>query len=141
MGERGMPVLDRDGVAIHYEISGDTAGERGADRPLVLLTHGFSGSSAMWRDNVPALVAAGYRVLVWDMRGHGRSASPADPARYSAALTVGDIDALLDAAGAEQAVVAGMPPSRPARRPACRNRTSPACGSPPMACWPRSRAR
>lgn len=95
-----MPVLDRDGVAIHYEISGDG--------PAVLLTHGFCASSAMWKDNVPALVAAGYRVIAWDMRGHGRSGSPDDQSLYSADLTVGDIDALLDVAGVDQAVIGGM---------------------------------
>ena len=95
-----MPTLDRDGVSIHYEVAGDG--------PVVLLTHGFCASAAMWRDNVPSLVDAGHRVVTWDMRGHGLSASPDDPARYSAALTVADMDALLDAAGADDAVIGGM---------------------------------
>ena len=95
-----MPVLEREGVDIHYRIEGDG--------PAVLLTHGFSASSAMWHQNVPALVAAGYRVITWDMRGHGQSASPGDQALYSAGLTVGDMDALLDLAGARKAVVGGM---------------------------------
>lgn len=95
-----MPKLDRDGVKIHYEIAGEG--------PTVILTHGYSASAAMWRSNVPALVEAGYRVIVWDMRGHGQSDSPEDPALYSADLTVGDIDALLDAAGAKTAIVGGM---------------------------------
>jgi len=95
-----MPVLERDGVDIHYEIGGDG--------PVVLLTHGFCASSAMWRDNVPALVAGGYQVVTWDMRGHGKSASPKDPTLYSASLTVGDIDAALNAAGADKAVIGGM---------------------------------
>ncbi len=56
-----MPMLDRDGVSIHYEIDGDG--------PTVLLTHGYSASAAMWRNNVPALVEAGYRVITWSMRG------------------------------------------------------------------------
>jgi pimeloyl-ACP methyl ester carboxylesterase len=95
-----MAILDRDGVEIYYEITGDG--------PIVLLTHGFSASTVMWRDNVPALVSGGFRVVTWDMRGHGRSASPDDPALYSSALTVGDIDAVLDATGAERAVIGGM---------------------------------
>ena len=95
-----MPVLQRDGVSIHYETSGSG--------PDVLLTHGFSASSRMWRSNVPALVDAGYRVTVWDMRGHGQSQSPEDPGLYSAALTVADMAALLDAIGAQQAVIGGM---------------------------------
>lgn len=95
-----MPKLARDGVDIHYEMHG--AG------PTVLLSHGYSASSAMWRANVPALVEAGHRVVTWDMRGHGQSASPDDPALYSDALTVADMDALLDVADVEQAVIAGM---------------------------------
>lgn len=95
-----MPELNRDGVSIYYE----TAGEG----PAVLLTHGFSASAAMWRDNVPALVEAGWRVITWDMRGHGQSGSPDDVSRYSAALTVADMAALLDAAGADEAVIGGM---------------------------------
>ncbi|MEC9347775.1 MAG: alpha/beta hydrolase [Pseudomonadota bacterium] len=95
-----MPVLERRGTRIHYTIEGEG--------PTVLLTHGFTASSAMWRKNVPALVEAGYRVITWDMRGHGQSDSPDDGALYSAALTVGDIEALLDLAGAETAVIGGM---------------------------------
>ncbi|MFV0295908.1 MAG: alpha/beta fold hydrolase [Hyphomicrobiaceae bacterium] len=95
-----MPKLDRDGVAIHYDVQGDG--------PVVVLTHGYSASTAMWRDNVPALVAAGYRVLTWDMRGHGQSASPDAQNLYSAELTVGDMDALLDVVGADKAVIGGM---------------------------------
>lgn len=95
-----MPMLDRDGVSIHYEIDGDG--------PTVLLTHGYSASAAMWRNNVPALVEAGYRVITWSMRGHGKTDSPDDEAFYSADLTVGDINALLDAGGVDEAVIGGM---------------------------------
>lgn len=42
------------------------------------------------------------------MRGHSRSDSPEDPSQYSQALTVGDMAALLEAEGVEQAVVAGL---------------------------------
>ena len=42
------------------------------------------------------------------MRGHGRSDSPADPAEYSHAACVADMAALLDAAGAERAVIGGL---------------------------------
>jgi pimeloyl-ACP methyl ester carboxylesterase len=95
-----MPMLDRDGVSIHYEIDGDG--------PTVLLTHGYSASAAMWRNNVPALVEAGYQVITWSMRGHGKTDSPDDEAFYSADLTVGDINALLDAGGVDEAVIGGM---------------------------------
>ncbi len=93
-----MSYLERDGVRIWYEVHG-----RG---PALLLTHGFSASSAMYAQNVDVL-ARTHTVITWDMRGHGRSDSPADPAAYSTALSVGDMTALLDAAGAERAVIAG----------------------------------
>jgi pimeloyl-ACP methyl ester carboxylesterase len=94
-----MPTIDRGGVKIHYEIHGDG--------PALILTHGYSSTSAMWRDQVEAL-AKRHRLILWDMRGHGRSDYPDDPAAYSEALTVGDIAALLDAVGAEQAIVGGL---------------------------------
>lgn len=96
-----MPVLDRDGVAIHYE-PGTPNG-----RTPVLLTHGFSSSSEMWAPNLPAL-AAGRQVITWDIRGHGRSAAPTDPACYSEELSLEDIAAVLDAAGAGRAIVGGL---------------------------------
>jgi pimeloyl-ACP methyl ester carboxylesterase len=94
--------LDRDGVAIHCELHGTDT-----DRTPLLLTHGYCASSAMWRPNLPAL-AATRRVLTWDMRGHGQSASPREPARYSQALSVADMAAVLDAFGIARAVVGGL---------------------------------
>src|SRR5206468_11592962 len=49
-----------------------------------------------------------HTVILWDMRGHGQSDYPDDPQAYSEALTVGDMAALLDAAGAETAIVGGL---------------------------------
>jgi pimeloyl-ACP methyl ester carboxylesterase len=46
-------------------------------------------------------------VITWDLRGHGRSDSPADPAAYSVELSVADMAGLLDRAGAERAVLLG----------------------------------
>lgn len=94
-----MPHVNRDGVNIYYEVHGDG--------PPILLSHGYSATSAMWREQVAAL-ADRYRVIVWDMRGHGLSDSPHDPARYSEEATVGDMRVLLDEAGAETAVVGGL---------------------------------
>jgi pimeloyl-ACP methyl ester carboxylesterase len=94
--------LDRDGVAIHCETSGTRI-----DATPLLLTHGYSASSAMWRPNLPAL-AATRRVITWDLRGHGRSASPRDPARYSQALSVADMAAILDASGIARAAIGGL---------------------------------
>jgi pimeloyl-ACP methyl ester carboxylesterase len=94
-----MAKLDRDGVGIHYEIHGKG--------PTILLSHGYSSTSRMWDGQVAALKDR-YQVIVWDMRGHGESDYPVDQSRYSEALTVGDMLALLDKAGAKEAIVAGL---------------------------------
>jgi pimeloyl-ACP methyl ester carboxylesterase len=94
-----MPVLDRDGVGIHYEEHGQG--------PAVLLSHGYAATCHMWDAQV-AVLAPRYRVFTWDMRGHGRSDSPADPAAYSQALTVADMKALLDHCGIKRAVIGGL---------------------------------
>ena len=99
-----MPELDRDGVAIYYEIHGPEAGEPG---PALLLSHGYGATSQMWAKNLPAL-ARDRKVITWDIRGHGRSASPPDPALYSEELSVQDMAALLDAAGEQRAVIGGL---------------------------------
>ncbi|MYI82012.1 MAG: alpha/beta fold hydrolase [Chloroflexi bacterium] len=97
-----MPTLDRDGVAIHYE----DHGPKDADTLPVLLTHGYAATCLMWRPQVAAF-ADRYRLISWDMRGHGQSDSPPDDARYSRELTVEDMRAILDELGIEQAVIAG----------------------------------
>jgi len=94
-----MPKLERDGVNIHYEIHGSG--------PPLLLTHGYSSTSAMWQGQVAAL-SKHHTLILWDMRGHGHSDYPDDAAAYSEALTVGDMAALLDRVGAARAIVGGL---------------------------------
>ena len=97
--EVAMPKLNRDGVNIYYEVHGSG--------PPLLLTHGYSSTSDMWREQVEAL-SKHHKLVLWDMRGHGQSDYPSDPAAYSEALTVGDIAALLDQVGADKAIVGGL---------------------------------
>lgn len=94
-----MPYIDRDNVRIYFEDHGSG--------PAILLSHGYSATSRMWQGQVEAL-ATRYRVLTWDMRGHGESDSPDDPALYSEAATVGDMAAILRHCGVESAVVGGL---------------------------------
>lgn len=94
-----MAILDRDGVALHYEVHGKG--------PALLLSHGYSATCRMWDGQIAAF-SDRYRVIVWDMRGHGQSASPAAAAAYSEALTVADMAAVLDAAGEDRAIIAGL---------------------------------
>jgi pimeloyl-ACP methyl ester carboxylesterase len=94
-----MPKLDREGVKIYYEVHGSG--------PPLILTHGYSSTSAMWTGQIEAL-SKQHQLILWDMRGHGQSDYPADPAAYSEALTVADIAALLDEVGAPRAIVGGL---------------------------------
>jgi pimeloyl-ACP methyl ester carboxylesterase len=94
-----MPILERDGVKLYYEAHGEG--------PALLLTHGYSSSSHMWAGQRDAL-ARHFKVITWDMRGHGRSDYPDDPSAYSETATVADIAALLDEAGAKDAVIGGL---------------------------------
>ena len=73
------------GVRLHYVEAGDPAG------PLVLLLHGFPGFWYCWRHQIPALAAAGFRVVAPDLRGYGRSGKPARVSDYSMSHLVGDV--------------------------------------------------
>ena len=94
-----MPKINRDGVEIYYEVHGSG--------PPLLLTHGYSSTSAMWQGQIEAL-SKHHKLVLWDMRGHGQSDYPDDPAAYSEALTVADMAALLDAVGADSAIIGGL---------------------------------
>ena len=87
------------GIEIDYEVSGHG--------PTLLLSHGYASTRHMWDDQHRAL-GDRWRVVSWDMRGHGQTDSPADPKQYSAALTVADMRALLQHAGAERAIIGGL---------------------------------
>src|SRR5262245_24725064 len=78
--------------------------EAGAGIPVLLL-HGFPDSSSLWRYQVPALVAAGHRVIVPDLRGFGESSKPTDQAAYQLPVVLGDAVGLLDALGVPRAHV------------------------------------
>jgi len=94
-----MPKINRDGIEIYYEVHGSG--------PPLLLTHGYSSTSAMWQGQIEAL-SKHHKLLLWDMRGHGQSDYPDDPRAYSEALTVADMAALLDEVGAHSAIVGGL---------------------------------
>src|SRR3982074_3320844 len=89
-----MPKINRDGVEIYYEVHGSG--------PPLLLTHGYSSTSEMWSGQIEAR-SKHRRLVVWDMRGHGRSDYPDDASAYSEASTVADMAALLDQVDASSA--------------------------------------
>jgi pimeloyl-ACP methyl ester carboxylesterase len=96
-----MPLLDRDGVKLYYEV-------HGTGEPVVLLTHGYTASTEMWQGQIEPVTAAGYRVVAWDIRGHGQTDAGDDLSRYSVDLTLADMAALLDEVGAKSAIVGGL---------------------------------
>ncbi len=87
------------GIEIDYQASGSG--------PAVLLSHGYSATRRMW-DAQHAALGEQHRVISWSMRGHGETESPADPAQYSADLTVRDMHTLLGHLGVERAVIGGL---------------------------------
>jgi pimeloyl-ACP methyl ester carboxylesterase len=87
------------GIEIDYDDTG-----RGR---AVVMSHGYSATRRMWRGQHAAL-GDRYRMISWDMRGHGQTSAPDDPAQYSLELTVADIKALLDHLGIRRAVIGGL---------------------------------
>src|SRR4051812_25416972 len=88
----GCPIVRRinaDGL----QLAVDDAGTG----PTVLLLHGFPDSSVLWRHQIPALQAAGFRTVAPDLRGFGASDKPADVSEYRVGRSVRDVLAILDA--------------------------------------------
>lgn len=75
--------------------------------PLVILVHGWPESWYSWRHQLPALAAAGYRVVAPDMRGYGESDKPLDVQDYDIHHLCADITGLIDALGEKTAVLVG----------------------------------
>lgn len=90
-----------DGTQLYLEEEGE------AGRPVVVLLHGFPELGFSWRHQVPVLRDAGYRVLVPDLRGFGRSDAPEDVEAYATDVLAADVLALLDGADADQGIVIG----------------------------------
>jgi pimeloyl-ACP methyl ester carboxylesterase len=76
----------------------------GSGSPVILL-HGGLGHSGNWGYQVPALVRSGYRAIVVDSRGHGRSTRDARPFTYE--LMASDVLAVMDALNIEKASLVG----------------------------------
>ena len=89
--------VDHDGARVWWASCGSGA-------PVILL-HGGLGHSGNWGYQVPALVGAGYRAVLVDSRGHGRSTRDDRPFSYELMAT--DVAAVMDALGLEQAALAG----------------------------------
>ncbi len=82
------------------------AGEQNAGSPLVLC-HGWPEHAYSWRHQVPALAAAGYHVIVPNQRGYGNSSCPTEVDDYDIEHLSGDLVALLDHYGYQDATFVG----------------------------------
>jgi len=92
-----MPTAAVNGIDIYYTDSG-------GDGPAVVFSHGFAMDHSMFDRQVAAL-SDSYRVITWDERGHGATATPGPFTYWDSA---GDVLALLDHLGVDTAVLAGM---------------------------------
>ncbi|MBV1880665.1 MAG: alpha/beta hydrolase [Pseudomonadales bacterium] len=95
-----MPYFNNNGTQLYYEVKGE--GE-----VAILITHGFGDTSLTWKHQIDFL-SEKYKVIIWDLRGHGRSDSPSDIEEYSEALTLSDMNKLLDTCDVEKAVISGL---------------------------------
>lgn len=87
------------GVRLHYVEAGDG--------PPVLLLHGFPEFWYSWRHQLPALAAAGFRVVAPDLRGYNQSDKPPGVESYRPELLVGDVVGLVEKFGSGPAVLVG----------------------------------
>ncbi|MFW6054873.1 MAG: 3-oxoadipate enol-lactonase [Thermodesulfobacteriota bacterium] len=95
-----MPFAEVNGTRLHYRLDGPEEG------PLVMLSNSLASDLSMWDQQIPGLTEAGYRVLRYDSRGHGRSDAPEGP--YSMEMLSRDVVGLLDELGLERVVFCGL---------------------------------
>ena len=93
-----MGTIDVNGFQLYYE-------ERGAGEPLLLL-HGGTGSGADWQHVFTSGDPAGFRVIVPDLRGHGRSTNPSGTFTFRQAAK--DVFGLLDSLGVARVSAIGL---------------------------------
>ena len=93
-----MPHVDTNGIVTFYEDAGQG--------PAVVLVHGHSADLRLWELQTPALVEAGYRVIRYDVRGHGRSTAPRTG--YTWENYAFDLRDLLDSIDVPRAHVVGL---------------------------------
>ena len=94
-----MPWAPVNGIRLYYEVTGSGA-------PLVL-AHGYACGVRSWDPQVPAL-ARSRRVITYDVRGHGITEAPEDPAAYSQDISVEDLRGLLTHLKIRRAAIGGL---------------------------------
>eukprot|EP00262_Sarcandra_glabra_P005897 TRINITY_DN1783_c0_g1_i2.p1 TRINITY_DN1783_c0_g1~~TRINITY_DN1783_c0_g1_i2.p1 ORF type:complete len:317 (+),score=26.03 TRINITY_DN1783_c0_g1_i2:177-1127(+) len=99
MEEIEHKTVEVNGINMHVAEKGDG--------PLVLFLHGFPELWYSWRHQILALSERGYRAVAPDLRGFGDTDAPSGFSSYTILQIVGDVVALLEALGVEQAFVVG----------------------------------
>jgi pimeloyl-ACP methyl ester carboxylesterase len=97
--ELDLQTVAANGIRLRLALAGEG--------PLVILIHGFPEGWYSWRHQIPAMTNAGYRVAAPDVRGYGGSDKPLAAKAYAIKTMCDDIDGLIAALGAKQAIVIG----------------------------------
>lgn len=87
------------GLNMHYASMGE-------GKPVLLL-HGFPDTHVIWRRQIPALAAAGFRVIAPDLRGYGKTDAPAATGAYALEYLCDDVLGLMDVLGIQKAGIVG----------------------------------
>ncbi|MFL2639834.1 MAG: alpha/beta fold hydrolase [Dehalococcoidia bacterium] len=96
-----MPHASVNGISIFYEIIGNS------DYPTLVMTHGLGGHGRAYENLIPEF-SKRYKLLLWDMRGHGQSDRPkAEDGVYTRDQHASDLAGLLDSLGIDQAHIHG----------------------------------
>lgn len=95
-----MPSAGANGINLHYRFDGPEDGDR------LVFSNSLFSTLEMWEPQIATLTEAGYRILRYDARGHGRSDAPEGP--YSIEMLADDLAGLLDAVGWERAHICGL---------------------------------
>ena len=97
-----ITVKTPDGLTISAQEWGNPNG------PEILLIHGYAQSHMSWMRQVNSDMAKEFRIITYDLRGHGNSDKPLDPAKYKDNKAWGDeVKAVMDAAGLKRPVMVG----------------------------------
>jgi pimeloyl-ACP methyl ester carboxylesterase len=91
--------IEANGISLHFVEEGQG--------PAVIFCHGFPAIWSSWKAQMEGVASAGFMAIALDMRGYGGSSAPVEAEAYTPYQTVGDLVAILDAAGVATASVVG----------------------------------
>ena len=91
--------IEANGISLHFAEEGQGS--------AVVFCHGFPAIWSSWKAQMEGVARAGFVAIALDMRGYGKSSAPLEAEAYTPYQTVGDLVAILDAAGVATASVVG----------------------------------